>query len=67
MSKTDDLTGAISQLVKAGMALISEVRNGKKIYIVDSIGLTEDELILLYQKHALTRDGIRHFLVGRAA
>jgi hypothetical protein len=54
MHTTDNLIGAITQLV-----------NGKTIYIVDSIGLTEDELILLHKKHALTRDGIRRYLVGR--
>jgi len=68
MSTTDELTGAIAQLVKAGMAFTSETqRDGKTIYIVDSIGLTEDELIFLYSRRALTQDGIRHFLVGRAA
>ena len=66
MFKTDDLTGAIAQLVMAGMAFTSEVqRNGKTIYIVDSVGLTEDELVLLHHKRALTRDGIRRYLVGR--
>ena len=50
------------------MAFTSETqRDGKTIYIVDSIGLTEDELILLHHKRALTQDGIRHYLVGRAA
>jgi hypothetical protein len=39
---------------------------GKKIYVVDSVALTEGELILLYNKGTLTRDGIRD-LVGRAA
>jgi len=68
MSTLDDLTEAIAQLVKEGMAFTSETqRDGKTIYIVDSIGLTEDELILLYHKRALTQDGIRHYLVGRAA
>jgi len=68
MSTLDDLTEAIAQLVKEGMAFTSETqRDGKTIYIVDSIGLTEDELILLYHKRALTPDGIRHYLVGRAA
>jgi hypothetical protein len=66
MHTTDNLTGAITQLVIAGMAFTSEVqRNGKTIYIVDSVGLTEDELILLHKKHALTPDGIGRYLVGR--
>jgi hypothetical protein len=68
MSTFDDLTDAIAQLVKEGMAFTSETqRDGKTIYIVDSIGLTEDELILLHNKRALTQVGIRHYLVGRAA
>ena len=68
MYSTDDLTNAKAELVKEGMAFTSETqRDGKTIYIVDSIGLTEDELILLHHKRALTRDGIRHYLVGRAA
>ena len=68
MSTFDDLTDAIAQLVKEGMAFTSETqRDGKTIYIVDSIGLTEDELILLNHKRALTQEGIRHYLVGRAA
>jgi hypothetical protein len=68
MSTFDDLTDAIAQLVKEGMAFTSETqRDGKTIYIVDSIGLTEEELILLNHKRALTQDGIRHYLVGRAA
>jgi len=68
MSKSDDLIDAMSQLVKEGMAFTSETQcDGNTIYIVDSIGLTEDELILLHHKRALTPDGIRHYLVGRAA
>jgi hypothetical protein len=68
MSASDDLTAAISQLVKAELAFTSEDRSdGKKIYIVDSVGLTEDELILLHKKGALTPHGIRHYLVDRAA
>jgi len=68
MSTFDDLTDAIAQLVKEGMAFTSETqRDGKTIYIVDSIGLTGEELILLNHKRALTQEGIRHYLVGRAA
>jgi len=66
MSRNNDLTAAISQLVMVGMAFTSEVqRDGKTMYIVDSVGLTEDELILLHQKRALTPDGIRRYIVGR--
>ena len=68
MSATNNLLDALVQLAKAGMAFTNEVEpGGKETYIVDSVRLTEDELILLHQKGALTRDGIRHYLVDRAA
>ena len=68
MSVSDDLTGALAQLAIAGMAFTSEIGSDrKKIYIIDSVRLTEDELILLHKKGALTRDGIRRYLVDRAA
>ena len=68
MSASDDLIYAITELAKAEMVFTSETTpDGKTIYIVDSIAFTEDELILLYRKGALTRQGIRHYLVGRAA
>jgi hypothetical protein len=68
MSASDDLMGALAQLVKAGMAFTSEVGTDEKnIYIIDSVRLTEDEIILLHKKGALTRDGIRRYLVDRAA
>jgi len=68
MSESDDLTSAMTQLATSELAFTQEnARDGKTIYIVDSVGLTEEELILLHKKHALTRDGIRHYLVDRAA
>jgi hypothetical protein len=68
MSESDDLTAAMTELAKAELAFTNEnTRDGKRIYIVDSVRLTEDELILLHEKRALTRDGIRHYLVDRAA
>jgi len=68
MTATNNLLDALVQLAKAGMAFTNEVEpNGKETYIVDSVRLTDDELILLHQKGALTRDGIRHYLVDRAA
>jgi hypothetical protein len=58
----------LTELAKSELAFTNEnTRVGKGIYIVDSVRLTEDELILLHGKRALTRDGIRHYLVGRAA
>lgn len=67
MSESDNLTAAMTELAKSELAFTNETRDGKKIYIVDSVTLTEDELILLHEKGALTRDGIRHYLVDRAA
>ena len=68
MSESDDLTAALTELAKSELAFTNEnTRDGKSIYIVDSVSLTEDELILLHEKRALTRDGIRHYLVDRAA
>ena len=68
MPASEDLTSAITQLVKAELAFISETGcDGSTIYIVDSVALTEHDLILLHSKGALTRDGIRHYLVDRAA
>ena len=67
MSESDDLTAAMTELANSELAFTNDnTRNGKRIYIVDSVRLTEDELILLHEKHALTRDGIRHYLVDRA-
>ena len=68
MSASENLTSALAQLVKAEMAFTSETgADEKTIYIIDSVRLTEEEIILLYQKGALTRDGIRRYLVDRAA
>jgi hypothetical protein len=68
MSESDDLTAALTELAKSELAFTNENScDGKRIYIVDSVRLTEDELILLHKKRALTRDGIRHYLVDRAA
>jgi hypothetical protein len=68
ISESDDLTAAMTELAKSELAFTNEnTRDGKRIYIVDSVSLTEDELILLHEKRALTRDGIRHYLVDRAA
>ena len=68
MSESDDLTAAMTELAKSELAFANEnTRDGKRIHIVDSVRLTEDELILLHEKRALTRDGIRHYLVDHAA
>jgi hypothetical protein len=68
MSTTNELTAALADLAKAGMAFKTDIRSdGKKTYVVDSVALAEDELVLLHRKGALTQDGIRHYLVYRRA
>jgi hypothetical protein len=66
MSTPNELTAAIADLAKAGMAFTNDIRSdGKKSYVVDSVALAEDELVLLHRKGALTQTGIRHYLVYR--
>jgi hypothetical protein len=68
MSASDDVTSAIAELAKAKMAFTSETGpDSKRTYIIDSVRLSEEELILLHSKGALTRDGIRRYFVYRAA
>ena len=63
-----DITSALTELAKAGIAFMSEIGpKGEKIYIVDRVRLREDELLELQSKGALTKDGIRKYLVDRAA
>jgi len=67
MLTTADLTAAIADLAKAGMAFTTHIRShGKKTYIIDSVALAEEELALLHRKGALTQNGIRHYLVYRS-
>ena len=64
----DPITSAIAELAKEGMAFtIDTGANGKKVCVIDSVALSEDELVFLYEKRALTSAGIRHFLVDRGA
>src|SRR5439155_24822914 len=43
-----DVTAAIADLAKAGMAFTTHIgSHGKKIYIIDSVALAEDELAML--------------------
>jgi len=68
MAEGKDLTMALAELAKAGIAFTSELdQDGNRIYIIDSIRLTEDEVIVLKQRGGLSRDGIRRYLVDRAA
>jgi hypothetical protein len=66
MSTTNDLIAAMADLVSAEIAFTADVRSdGRKTYVVDSVALSEDELVLLHRKGALTPTGIRHYLVYR--
>jgi hypothetical protein len=68
MSEGKDLTMALAELAKAGIAFTSELdQDGNRIYVIDSIRLTEDEINVLQQRGGLSRDGIRRYLVDRAA
>ena len=64
----DLITSAIAELAKEEMAFTIGIgADGRKLYLIDSVALSEDELVLLYEKRALTRAGIRRYLVARAA
>ena len=66
MPASNILMRAITQLVKEELAFTTRSgSDGTTIYIIDSVGLTEDELIFLYNKGALNRRGIRHYLCDR--
>ena len=66
MSESNILLRAITQLVTGQLAFTTRTgSNGATIYMIDSIGLTEDELIFLYNRGALNRNGIRHYLCDR--
>ena len=62
-----DLTTSLAELAKAGIAFTTETEDGKTIYIIDRIRLREDELIHLKNSGTLTPEGIRQYLVDRAA
>jgi hypothetical protein len=66
MSTSNILLRAITQLVTEELAFTTRTgSDGATIYIIDSVGLTEDELIFLYNRGALNRNGIRHYLCDR--
>ena len=63
-----DLTAALGELAKAGIAFTGELdQDGNRIYVIDRIRLREDELMHLKNAGALTPAGIRQYLVDRAA
>ena len=66
MPASNTLMHAVTQLVIEQLAFTTRSgSDGTTIYIIDSVGLTEEELIFLYNKRALNRNGIRHYLCDR--
>ena len=66
MFTSNTVMRALTQLVKEELAFTTRSgSDGTTIYIIDSVGLTEDELIFLYNRGALNRHGIRHYLCDR--
>jgi len=63
-----DLDGALAQLAEAGIAFTTELEpDGQTVYIIDRIRLRQDEVVHLKNSGALTPEGIRQYLVDRAA
>jgi hypothetical protein len=63
-----DLNGALAELAIEGVAFTSETApGGGTIHLIDQIRLREDEVLALKNRGALTRNGIRQYLVDRAA
>ena len=62
----EELTAALSELVKEGVLFTREIRpDGRVEYVIDRIRLTGDEVKYLRSRDALTRRGIKQYLVGR--
>ena len=54
----DPITGAMAELAKEGMAFTIDIgARGKKVYLIDSVALSEDELVLLYEKKCTHEGG----------
>ena len=50
----DLITSSIAELAKEEMAFTIGIgADGKKLDLIDSVALSEDELVLLYEKRAL--------------
>ena len=61
----EELSTALSELVKEGLMFIREVRpDGNVEYVIDRVRLTGDDVKYLRDHGALTRRGIQQYLVG---
>jgi hypothetical protein len=62
----EDLANAMATLITQGIAFVTETgEDGQKEFVIDRVRFRGDEIRRLHQQHALTRDGIRHYLVSR--
>src|SRR5207244_3396359 len=61
-----ELSVALSELVRQGVSFTSERRpDGHTDYMIDRVTLKDEEVMRLARQGALTRDGIRNYLVSR--
>jgi hypothetical protein len=62
----EELTTALSELVKEGVMFTREVRpDGEIEYVIDRVRLSADDVKYLRSRGALTRRGIQQYLVSR--
>jgi hypothetical protein len=63
---TGDLSIALAELVRQGITFTTERRpDGQTNYTIDRVTLKDEEVMQLAKQGALTRDGIRSYLVNR--
>ena len=67
-STTNELNDALSTLALQGIAFIDVPSNsGEMAFVVDRVKLKQSELVYLHKLGALTLNGIRKYLLTRAA
>ena len=63
---TGDLSIALAELVRQGITFTTERRpDGQTNYTIDRVILKDEEVMRLAKHGALTRDGIRSYLINR--
>jgi hypothetical protein len=61
-----ELSVALAELVRQGITFTTERRpDGQTDYTIDRVKLKDEEVMQLARRGALTRDGIRNYLVSR--
>jgi hypothetical protein len=61
-----DLSAALSELIQQGVPFTERERpGGDREYVIDRVAFTEAEVVLLARQGALSREGIRSYLVNR--